>query len=573
MSFFTPSLFSTKTTMPNRFALVTLVLLYGTAFARPATAQQPGTCEPAQAENYLDINNVRARIFNNGTLFWRGDPVVYEVPRGGGVKAIFTAGLWIGGFVGDELRVAAARYSNFNFWPGPINDDGTLPDPNDCSAFDRIYKISRDDLLLYEQTGEATPDLRDWPWRLGAPVVDGDGIPDNYTLDGGDRPKIQGHQALWWVMNDLGNEHLAPSSDSPPLGLEVQAMAFAVVSNIEAIDNSTFYHYTLINKGPAPIEQAFLGFFVDPDLGNFVDDFIGSDTTRHLGFVYNADNDDEAEHGGYGESPPAAGVMLLQGPLVNDDGLDNDRDGAVDEADERLGMTRFMHYYRGAGNTEGPTSAPEYYNYLTGRWRDGQPATFGGNGRDFSEVPTPFMFPGDPATRAFWSEVNADGAGAVRNPADRRMVVSTGPFSLQPGQAQEVVYAIVWGRGADNLTSVTVMKEAADVVRDAYAVGEGVDTRLNDSPTGLPSDYTVLPNYPNPFNPATTIRFGLPEPGEVRLTVYNVLGQRVATLIDDGLPAGWHKTQWNAQNLSSGVYFYRLETGSRAVARPMLLLK
>ena len=118
------------------------------------------------------------------------------------------------------------------------------------------------------------------------------------------------------------------------------------------------------------------------------------------------------------------------------------------------------------------------------------------------------------------------------------MVVSTGPFTLQPGQAQEVVYAIVWGRGADNLTSVTVMKEAADVVRDAYAVGEGVDTRLNDSPTGLPSDYTVLPNYPNPFNPATTIRFGLPEPGEVRLTVYNVLGQRVATLIDDVLPVG-----------------------------------
>ena len=101
MSFFTPSLFSTKTTMPNRFAIVTLVLLHGAAFARPATAQQVGACEPAQAENYLDINNVRARIFNNGNLFWRGDPFVYEVPRGGGVKAIFTAGLWIGGFVGD----------------------------------------------------------------------------------------------------------------------------------------------------------------------------------------------------------------------------------------------------------------------------------------------------------------------------------------------------------------------------------------------------------------------------------------------------------------------------------------
>ncbi len=103
----------------------------------------------------------------------------------------------------------------------------------------------------------------------------------------------------------------------------------------------------------------------------------------------------------------------------------------------------------------------------------------------------------------------------------------------------------------------------------SFTVGLGLPIQASEQP----ADITLLANYPNPFNPTTTIWFGLAEPGDVRLTIYNVLGQRVATLIDDGLPAGWHKTQWNAQNLSSGVYFYRLETGSRAVARPMLLLK
>ncbi len=113
-------------------SLVSLMLLaWGALWIQPVRAQQPGNCEPALAENYLYINNVRARIFNNGNLFWRGDPFVYEVPKGGGASAIFSASIWVGGLVGGDLRVAAARYRNFNFWPGPLNDDATLPDPND----------------------------------------------------------------------------------------------------------------------------------------------------------------------------------------------------------------------------------------------------------------------------------------------------------------------------------------------------------------------------------------------------------------------------------------------------------
>ena len=71
-----------------------MLLAWGALWIQPVRAQQPGNCEPALAENYLYINNVRARILNNGNLFWSGDPFVYEVPKGGGVNAIFSASIW-----------------------------------------------------------------------------------------------------------------------------------------------------------------------------------------------------------------------------------------------------------------------------------------------------------------------------------------------------------------------------------------------------------------------------------------------------------------------------------------------
>ena len=88
----------------------------------------------------------------------------------------------------------------------------------------------------------------------------------------------------------------------------------------------------------------------------------------------------------------------------------------------------------------------------------------------------------------------------------------------------------------------------------------------------VPGTYQLDQNYPNPFNTDTVIRFGLPRPGAVRLVIYNLLGQQVATLVDGALPAGWHTTRWQPSALGSGVYFYRLETPERHVSRKMLRL-
>ncbi len=469
-----------------------LALLLGIA---PEAQAQVGNCTPALGEAFLDINNVRARILNNGGLFWRGDPFVYEVPKGGGANAIFTSGIWIGGFVGGNLRAAAARYGSYQFWGGPLDDAGNPP--ADCALFDRLYKVSRSDIEDYEATGVTTPDFRDWPVGLGAPTLaprengvddDGDGEIDedgeeisildqplsqriNRVIDlpAGERPAILGDQSIWWVMNDRGNEHVVSGADTPPIGLEVHVTAFAF-NTAGDIGNSTFYRYNFFYKGTEPFTEVYIGIFSDPDLGNFDDDWVGSDTTLGMGFVYNSDNDDEGGDG-YGSPVPAAGYDFFQGPLVpsvaTDSGIVN---GEYVFGFKNLKMTHFIFYNNGGGVTEDPQNGTDYYNYLSGKWKDGQRITFGGNGRDFSTIPTDFMYPGDPVTCSFWSECDSDGQGTPVAPADRRFAMSSGPFTINPGDFQQIVFGIVWALGADNLDSVGALRQADALAQAAFDV-------------------------------------------------------------------------------------------------------
>jgi len=89
----------------------------------------------------------------------------------------------------------------------------------------------------------------------------------------------------------------------------------------------------------------------------------------------------------------------------------------------------------------------------------------------------------------------------------------------------------------------------------------------------LPDEFSLSQNYPNPFNPSTTFEFALPSPSHVNLTVFNVLGQKVETVINEDLAAGVHTYDWNASAVSSGVYFYRLTTDQNTETRKMMLLK
>lgn len=103
------------------------------------------------------------------------------------------------------------------------------------------------------------------------------------------------------------------------------------------------------------------------------------------------------------------------------------------------------------------------------------------------------------------------------------------------------------------------------------AEGQAVDA---DEPNPLlPQVYSLSQNFPNPFNPTTEIEFGLPIESDVKLTVYNIVGEEVATLVNGSLSAGMHRVEFDAANLTTGVYFYRLEANDFTTIRKMMLMK
>ena len=90
---------------------------------------------------------------------------------------------------------------------------------------------------------------------------------------------------------------------------------------------------------------------------------------------------------------------------------------------------------------------------------------------------------------------------------------------------------------------------------------------------GIPVEYHLAQNYPNPFNPETSIEYALPFSGKVKLSVFNILGQEMKVLVDGHEEAGYHTVKWDAHDLASGVYFYRLVSGTYVGTRKCLMLK
>jgi len=89
----------------------------------------------------------------------------------------------------------------------------------------------------------------------------------------------------------------------------------------------------------------------------------------------------------------------------------------------------------------------------------------------------------------------------------------------------------------------------------------------------LPNKFELHQNYPNPFNPTTSIEFGIREKGNVRISIHNILGEEIKVLLDGEKEAGYYSTDFNASDLPSGVYFYRMQTGKFIDTKKMILLR
>ena len=490
------------------------------------TPQVYSGCSPSKSRADLDVNNVRCPIWINGDMWW--DLVgnaLYEVPVGSGKHSLFAGAIWIGGKdPGGSLRVAAQTYrqSGNDFWPGPVDNTASVG-PDVCLKYDKHYKITFAEVKNFHENYQVNGDLsypipeiiKSWPGNgdslggysfLLAPFHDehNDGVYDytdgdypKFNIDGSldpcDKNLLLGDQTIWWVFNDVGNIHTETNS-TLPVGVEIQAQAFGFNTNDE-INNMTFYRYKIINRSSSELRDTYFGSWVDPDLGNYLDDYVGCDVQRGLGFCYNGDAIDDGALG-YGSNPPAVGMDFFEGPLADtSDGLDNNRNGIIDEVGEQIIMSKFVYYNNDGSNIGNPNSAQHYYNYLRGIWKDGSQLVYGGTGYLTlapGGAPCDFMFPGesDPQwigtggqPQSFiWTERTPLGITSTPNPPDdRRFLQSAGKFTLQPGAVNFITTGIVWARassgGPDQ--SVKLMKladvKAQNVFESCFKVANGPD--------------------------------------------------------------------------------------------------
>jgi hypothetical protein len=543
-------------------------------------------CPPATATVDLDIANVRARLMNGGDLWW--DLVgnaKYEVPKGSGISSLFSGGIWFGGVDAlSNLRLAAQTYrqSGHDFWPGPLDTLNATTTPTGCNQYDRFWKINRQEVLDFiSGSSGPTVDMSSWPGNgdpafnqshFLAPFVDvnNDGL---YRVVDGDYPKfdgiggnfacenyLHGDQNIYWILNDAGNIHTS-SSPSDQIGIEIHCQAFAYNSSNQDLANTTFYKYKLINRSTVTLEETYLGFWTDTDLGFFGDDYVGCDVSRSMAYAYNGDNDDESIWG-YGLHPPAVGIKILSGPFADSgDSIDNNRNGVIDEANERIAMSKFVYFDNDLTTTGNPVTGQHFYNYLRGVWKDGTPMTYGGNGYNSGGPLCNFMFPDDSDPLHWgtnrvnpgfnWSELKPYPVGFPNEPADRRFIMSSGPFTMLPGAVNHVSYAVVWARDSAGgpYYSRASLYRAADMVQ-SLADNCFDLTTINIMETAFKS----INIFPNPARKYLNIELPFTDGSPMNLKIFNWEGKQINsnTTYQDRV------RQVDVSGLAPGIYFIRI---------------
>ena len=172
-------------------------------------------------------------------------------------------------------------------------------------------------------------------------------------------------------------------------------------------------------------------------------------------------------------------------------------------------------------------------------------------------------------------DINADGIKEAVFRSREKLAIFTidlagGKHSAADPFVLSVRRAAVRDLDGDGLLEVIIENSET---RTVQIWGSSSISTATEDEAELPRDFALAPNYPNPFNPQTTIRFDLPAAMHVRMVVYNAMGQEVARLVDEPLGAGTHAATWDASGFPSGTYLYRLTAGVFSQTKAMILLK
>lgn len=602
----------------QRFWNVTLITIFLTGFVfSRLQAREPESQKAAGGQFYSPLvpDNYQLSNINNITSWISRDGRSAHTPSGNSgsiypkntAAVVYQDGIVWGGIVNDmrhpqlpKLRVGGQTYGagtqpGHIITPGTSTSDPILSDANAAV----VYRIRKDWQLLSIGNPELIEDAatvnevsinnvttlmqqellddyafswNNWPTDLGAPFLDtnGNGIYDS----GVDEPGLQGaDQVIWLVVNDALADNLYRS---PPLGLELQITLWGYKSN-GSLGQTQFKRYRIVNKSGLEIRHMYLSWFSDQDIGEFTDDLVGCDEILNLGYTYNS-NASDPDFDTFGLPPSAAGYTLLQGPIVASPGDTAWFDFEHRKGFRNLPMTSHSYIVPFSPPFDDPPFTYDgtlaWYNLLRGflpisDTTNVTPYTFT-SGPNAGQ-PTKFPFNGNPLTGT------GDVDGVQLQASDRRTVLSTGKFHMQPGDTQEVVLALVGGNigSGDNLTSLAALVENVEFIRSYY---NSIIPPLAIEPVQIPMHIELAQNYPNPFNPTTEIAFAIPNPADVKLEIYNVLGQKVRTLVNERKTTGRYQMIWDGRSdsgisVASGVYFYRLSAGTFVKSRKMILLK
>ncbi len=492
-------------------------------------------------QTLFEVNNISTWIQNTGTfnrdirtpnapgLMW---------PKNSNKFAILTSGFNIAANVNNQLKMSSASY-NGEYRPGYSNNGNFYTN----SSF-KLYSVKRGDNYI------TNPDWLNWGLMVpyGAPFID---MNNNGTYEYAiDTPGVKNSLQTIFVCLTDGDANRHTSAEgfgggTSPLFSEVHLTAWA--NEQIGLENVQFFKWEIVNKNNLPWDNVHLSIFCDFDLGDPTDDYSGSDPSISLAYGYNSDDiDGTGNPFEYGSAPPAVGICLLRGASLNN----------VD-----LNATSVTTL--GISDWTCPTNISEVsqaFNYMRGFKNDGTQMVIPNTNPPQT---TKFSFSGS------WTEdlgfiQNCNGSLTGNHimpspPGDRKFVISTGSDGLQmnPGEKQTIYAAQIVARSTSNLGSVIALRNTA-VNAIAY-FNFHFPTGVNTSYVNIPGKFSLYQNYPNPFNPVTTISFDLPKAGMTKITVYDVAGKEVKTLINEFREAGTFDINFNAVNLASGIYFYKLE--------------
>ncbi len=501
-----------------------------------------------QTISILDLNNVRAVLMDNGYFFNHCSIQVggYEIPKGSGNQAIYTSSFWFGAKdVNNQLKVCAPSYcssnSNSDLWAGPLDvNTGNAIVPNPFSQ--TYWTVNSWDISSHiansQSNGYVMPaSIANWPAHgditVGAdyylaPFVDenNNGI---YDPQNGDYPCIKGDKATYMIMNDAFGTH---GSGGEIMNIELHFMFYQYLTN-SFLNNSTFIDLKVINRGTQTLNDFNVSYFVDGDLGNYSDDYVGSDSTKNLMYTYNGDNSDEGANGdpGYGSIPPAIGVISL-GNTINSVGVYSSNS-----------VTPYNF----------PSNPIEIFNSMNAQWQNGT------RWQDNNGNTTNFMYYGSPNNSSEWSEVSASNI-----PGDRRMVMNIKNGDLAPSEYYTLSYAVVYGKGTDYLSSVTNLLLNTDSIQAfynqlSYDCFDPMTVSLNEI------NFIEFEIYPNP----STGQFNLDFPktyNEVEIIVKDAFGRIVFTENKTGV----NQFSFDLKE-SRGIYFVTILTEEGKKTKKMII--